>query len=39
MPYFACLDDDEKRSLIHLIKNQSYKNIPLGQEADIRAIR
>ena len=39
MKVLACLDDDEKKSFIHLVKNQQTKNITPGQEADIRAIK
>jgi len=34
MPYLSSLDEEGKRALIHLIKNEQTRNVGLGQEAD-----
>ena len=39
MPKLACLNNEEKRAFIHLVKNEVTKKVLPGQEADIKAIQ
>ena len=39
MPVLACLEAEEKRAFIHLLKNERAKRVAAGQECDVEAIR